>query len=119
MGHSEPARAVSIVSQVASALDAAHAAALIHRDVKPANVLLTDGGGEDFVYLADFGIARALTTHTSLTVTGATVGTLDYMAPSGSSPARSTTESTSTRWPVCCTRASPGASPFQGTTLPC
>ncbi|MGD9530180.1 MAG: serine/threonine-protein kinase, partial [Pseudonocardia sp.] len=74
-----PQRAVAIVEQVASALDAAHADGLVHRDVKPSNVLLT---GRDFAYLVDFGVARAVDgAGSSLTGTGATVGTLDYMAP--------------------------------------
>ncbi|MDN5931615.1 MAG: protein kinase [Pseudonocardia sp.] len=74
-----PERAVSVIAQVASALDAAHASGLLHRDVKPANVLLTG----DFAYLADFGVARAIdgSRDSALTATGATVGTLGYMAP--------------------------------------
>jgi hypothetical protein len=74
-----PERAVSVVAQVASALDAAHAGGLLHRDVKPANVLLAG----DFAYLADFGVARAIdgSRDSALTATGATVGTLGYMAP--------------------------------------
>jgi serine/threonine protein kinase len=74
-----PARAVNIVSQIACALDAAHAEGLVHRDVKPSNVLIS-GPQEDYVYLVDFGIARTAA-GTSLTETGATIGTLDYMAP--------------------------------------
>ncbi|MFD9704476.1 protein kinase [Lentzea sp. NPDC059081] len=75
----EPARAVRIVEQVASALDAAHADGLVHRDVKPSNILVTSG---DFVYLVDFGIARSASpAATSLTASGSVVGTLDYMAP--------------------------------------
>ncbi|MBM7805571.1 serine/threonine-protein kinase [Geodermatophilus bullaregiensis] len=74
-----PERAVALVSQVADALEAAHADGLVHRDVKPSNVLVTPN---DFVYVVDFGIARSIgSTRTSLTITGATVGTLDYMAP--------------------------------------
>ncbi|GGM76818.1 hypothetical protein GCM10011609_10960 [Lentzea pudingi] len=74
-----PARAVAIVDQVASALDAAHADGLVHRDVKPSNVLVTPS---DFVYLVDFGIARSVSpAATSLTASGSVVGTLDYMAP--------------------------------------
>ncbi len=68
-----------ILEQVASALDAAHADGLVHRDVKPSNILVTSG---DFVYLVDFGIARSVSpTVTSLTASGSVVGTLDYMAP--------------------------------------
>jgi serine/threonine-protein kinase len=70
-------RAVDLVTQVASALDAAHADGLVHRDVKPANVLVT---GSDFVYVVDFGIA-ALQAATALTRTGQILGTLGYMAP--------------------------------------
>ncbi|HET9257767.1 MAG TPA: serine/threonine-protein kinase, partial [Pseudonocardiaceae bacterium] len=77
-GPLEPARAVSIVAQVASALDDAHAEGLAHRDVKPSNVLLT---GNDFAYLADFGVVREVSGGPALTRTGAMVGTLAYMAP--------------------------------------
>jgi serine/threonine-protein kinase len=74
-----PSAAVHLISQVAEALASAHGEGLVHRDVKPSNVLVTP---RDFVYVVDFGIARAIgTTRTSLTMTGATVGTLDYMAP--------------------------------------
>jgi serine/threonine protein kinase, bacterial len=76
-GPMPPARAVAIVSQVAAALDAAHAAGVTHRDVKPENILIT---GNDFAYLVDFGIARAAT-DPSLTQTGIAVGTYNYMAP--------------------------------------
>jgi serine/threonine protein kinase len=79
-----PARAVDIISQVAQALDAAHANGLVHRDVKPSNVLIAHGPrhDRDFVYLVDFGIARTTNVGgTSLTATGSAVGTLDYMAP--------------------------------------
>ncbi len=74
-----PQRAVNLLSQVAQALDAAHADDLVHRDIKPSNILVT---ASDFVYVVDFGIARAIGgQQTSLTITGATIGTLDYMAP--------------------------------------
>jgi serine/threonine protein kinase len=72
-----PPRAVAIVRQIASALDAAHAAGVTHRDVKPQNVLIT---GNDFAYLVDFGIASAKTDE-KLTQMGTAVGTWKYMAP--------------------------------------
>src|SRR4028118_1897971 len=58
-GRMRPERAVSIVTQTARALDAAHADGLVHRDVKPSNVLLSGTGDDEFVYLVDFGIARS------------------------------------------------------------
>ena len=58
-GPLEPARALELVSQVGEALDAAHAHGLVHRDVKPANVLVTEEGSEEHCYLADFGLARS------------------------------------------------------------
>ncbi len=82
-GRMTPERAVSVVSQVAQALDAAHADGLVHRDVKPSNVLLTGSGDGEFAYLVDFGIARSTTDSQgpSLTMTGAALGSFDYMAP--------------------------------------
>ena len=76
-GPMSPPRAVAIVRQVASALDAAHASGVTHRDVKPENVLIT---GDDFAYLVDFGIARAAA-DPGLTQTGTAMGTYKYMAP--------------------------------------
>lgn len=72
-----PARAVAIISQVAAALDAAHAEGLIHRDVKPQNIIVTPA---DFVYLVDFGIAEGRG-DPRLTTVGTQIGTLNYMAP--------------------------------------
>ncbi len=78
------ARALGIVGQVAAALDAAHACGLVHRDVKPANMLLggvADTGRADHVYLSDFGISKQLNATSSLTMTGQVLGTLNYLAP--------------------------------------
>src|SRR5262245_11714971 len=83
-GTLEPARALAIVSQVASALDAAHARGLVHRDVKPGNILIADEPGADdgdHVYLSDFGLTKATGSGTRLTTTGELVGTVDYVAP--------------------------------------
>jgi serine/threonine protein kinase len=76
-GPMTPARAVAIVRQVASALDAAHEAGVMHRDVKPENIIVTRS---DFAYLVDFGIANAATDE-KLTELGTAVGTYAYMAP--------------------------------------
>jgi serine/threonine-protein kinase len=76
-GPMRPERAVRIIEQVAAALRAAHNAGLVHRDVKPSNILLNR---DDFAYLIDFGLART-DDDAGLTVTGHTVGTLSYMAP--------------------------------------
>jgi serine/threonine protein kinase len=76
-GPMDPARAVRIIEGVAKALHAAHEVNLLHRDVKPSNVLLDR---DDFPYLIDFGIARALG-ETRMTKTGNTIGTFAYIAP--------------------------------------
>ncbi|WP_169813288.1 serine/threonine-protein kinase [Nocardia vaccinii] len=77
LGPMRAPEAVDLVAQVAQALDAAHAAGLVHRDVKPANIIVHASG---FAYLIDFGIAR-ISNQTTITATGFTIGTLAYMAP--------------------------------------
>ncbi|OBJ62341.1 serine/threonine-protein kinase [Mycobacterium sp. 1423905.2] len=76
-GPLQPNRATDIIAQVAAALDAAHAEGLIHRDVKPQNIIVTS---DDFAYLVDFGIAEARG-DTHLTVAGYHIGSWAYMAP--------------------------------------
>ncbi|ALG10931.1 WD40 repeat domain-containing serine/threonine protein kinase [Kibdelosporangium phytohabitans] len=78
-GTIDPDRAIRILTQVADALDAAHREGLVHRDVKPSNILI---GHDDHAYLADFGIARESSPEaTALTRSGDLIGTWDYMAP--------------------------------------
>jgi hypothetical protein len=77
----EPRRAAQIADQVAQALDAAHVHGLVHRDVKPANILISTAGGREHVYLSDFGISRHMEGSQALTDSGAFVGTVDYVSP--------------------------------------
>jgi serine/threonine protein kinase len=74
-------RVVNIGSQIASALQAVHDAGFVHRDVKPANVLIRDLGGQDHSYLTDFGIAKMPDAQDHLTRTGWMIGTAGYMSP--------------------------------------
>jgi serine/threonine protein kinase len=80
-GALDPERAVEILTQIASALDTAHSKGLVHRDIKPGNMLLTIRDGEERAYLTDFGLAKRSNTLAELTVVGSVVGTADYMAP--------------------------------------
>ncbi len=78
-----PDHSIAVAAQVGSALDAAHARGLLHRDVKPANILLEPGepGAPPIAYLADFGLTKHLESRSGITASGQFVGTIDYMSP--------------------------------------
>jgi len=80
-GRLDPRRAAAIVDAVGQALDAAHAHGLVHRDVKPANILMSTAGAREHPYLTDFGLSRHIEGSQGLTGTGAFLGTIDYVAP--------------------------------------
>jgi serine/threonine protein kinase len=118
-GPLSPARAVTVIEQVASALDAAHDEGLIHRDVKPSNILVAHTpSGADFAYLVDFGISRALAGGGTVTRAGEAAGTLAYMAPErfvGAPP-----DPQMDVYSLACVlfECLTGAKPFAGDTLP-
>ena len=101
-----PQRAAAFISQVASALDAAHAAGLVHRDVKPGNILVDARRGRpEHAYLTDFGIARAMLSAGTLTAPGSSSAPPTTRRPSRSTAGRWTAAPTSTRsaaWPTSC-----------------
>jgi len=108
-----PTRAVRIIEQVAKALNAAHKIGLVHRDVKPSNILLDE---DDFAYLIDFGIARSAN-QPKLTSTGAPIGTWAYMSPermrAGEVDARADIYALACVFYECLT----GSTPFPGDTF--
>jgi serine/threonine protein kinase len=112
-GAMSPERTVSVITQLAAALQAAHAVGLVHRDIKPSNALVT---GDDFVYLIDFGIAHDAAA-TKLTSTGMMVGTWAYMAPerftAGTADARADVYALACVLYECLT----GALPFPGDSM--
>jgi len=113
-GPLSPAKAVSVVGQIAAALDAAHEVGVLHRDVKPGNILIT---ARDFAYLVDFGIANAATEQ-KLTQIGNVLGTWTYMAPERfQGDGTQVTERADTYALACVLfEALTGAPPFSGDT---
>src|SRR5882724_5598240 len=108
-----PARAMDIVAQTAAGLQAAHQAGLVHRDIKPGNLLLTRDG---IVKITDFGISHAVGS-ARVTSTGLVVGTPGYLAPERAAGASATAASDLYSLGVVAYECLTGAAPFSGTAL--
>ncbi|MEV6560153.1 serine/threonine-protein kinase [Nocardia sp. NPDC051756] len=108
-----PARAVAIIEQIAAALDAAHADTLVHRDVKPANILVTR---DDFAYLVDFGIAHS-GADPALTALGSTIGSYGYMAPERFDDVRATSRADTYSLACVLDEILTGERPFHATSI--
>ena len=108
-----PERAVAILGQIAAALDAAHAENLIHRDIKPQNIIVTPA---DFAYLVDFGIAEARG-DTRLTMDGTRIGSLAYMAPERFQDDQSTAATDTYSLACVLYETLTGTTPFPATSL--
>jgi YVTN family beta-propeller protein len=115
-GALDPERALALTGQLASALDAAHARGLVHRDVKPSNALVTRTADGEHVYLCDFGLSKEAAGDATLSVSGGPVGTVMYTAPevlrSGHATPRSDVYSLGCVLFECLT----GTPPFEGPT---
>ena len=117
-GPLDPQRTLSILSPVAEALDTAHAAGLVHRDVKPANILLAESNdhGREHVYLSDFGLTKRASAMSKFTQAGSFIGTMAYISPEQirGEPLDSRTDSMP--WAAWPTSASAGIGPSSGRT---
>ena len=112
-----PARAVEIASEVAAGLDAAHAAGLVHRDVKPANVLLATDADRPSAYLTDFGLTKEVSSQSGITTSGQWVGTVDYIAPEQLEHGRVDRRADVYALGCVLYQMLTGATPYSGTTI--
>jgi eukaryotic-like serine/threonine-protein kinase len=117
LGRLPLATAAHIIGQIASALAAIHRKGVIHRDLKPGNVLLVPlDGTTDFVKLVDFGISKLLTSSTQLTRPATVLGTPEYMAPEQALARHEEIDHRTDQWALACTawRMLSGRAPFSG-----